>query len=408
MTYFATYLGSVASTEKTEVEAALRLSVFGDAPFTVKPLGNGRGGIMDAKYDDTTGYIFHLRAGPNSGALAGAIGIGTDEGLGGGLLISHKNASWGLNIVNNPGAGLGAYITGYAANPALQVDLYAAAGGIKLQPKTGAGFKDGVSNAGSTTFTSATAAFTAGDVGQVIAQLTSVGSSSPFGSIPLGTTISAVVDSQTVTLSQPAAVSGTGIRFRVGGRAVPASQPVLSLFDADGTTVRGAIQYGLFDWRTPMKVTSNATNSVALTAKGTSGQTADILNVLNSADGQLFRVQSTGRLIAAYSSFLSNAGKTDQPVMQLSGYAATLPVAQFSQETASGTGDFFQMLNFADQVVSRVNYGGYVMTRKTAAPASGDFSNAELTFWYDEANAKFKITAKNASGVLVSGEVALA
>ncbi|TCP87447.1 hypothetical protein C8J31_105309 [Rhizobium sp. PP-CC-2G-626] len=407
MTYFATYLGTASSTEKTEVEAALRLSVFGDTPFTLKPPGNGRGGIMDAKYDDTTGYIFHLRAGPNSGGLAGAIGIGTDEGLGGGLLISHKNASWGLNIVNNPGAGLGAYITGYTANPALQMDLYAGAGGIKLQPKTGAGFKDGVTNAGSTTFTSASATFTAGDVGQTIAQLTSVGASSPIGSIPASTTISAVVDGQTVTLSQAATASGTGIRFRVGGRAVPASQPVLSLFDADGTTLRGAILYGLFDWRTPVKVTNNATSIVALTAKGAAGQTADVLNILNSADAQLFRVQSSGRITAAYSSFFSNAGKTDQPVMQLAGYAATLPVAQFSQETSSGTGDFIQMLNFADQVVSRVNYGGYVMTRKTSAPAAVDVVNAELTFWYDEANAKFKITAKNAAGVLVSGEVAL-
>lgn len=408
MTYFATYLGSVTSTEKTEVEAALRLSVFGDAPFTVKPLGNGRNGVMDAKYDDTTGYIFHLRAGANSGAQTGAIGIGTDEGLGGGLLISHKNANWGLNIVNNPGAGLGAYLIGYASNPALQMDLYAGAGGIRLQAKTGAGFKDGVSNTGSTTFTSATAAFTAADVGQTIAQLTSVGASSPFGSIPAGTTISAVVDSQTVTLSQSAGASGTGIRFRVGGRAVAASQPVLSLFDADGTTLRGAIQYGLFDWRTPVKVTNNAPATVALTAKGASGQTADVLNILNSADAQLFRIQSTGRITAAYSSFFSNAGKTDQPAMQLSGYAATLPVAQFSQETASGTGDFFQMLNFSDQVLSRVNYGGYVMTRKTAAPAATDFVNTELTFWYDEANAKFRITAKNAAGALVSGEVALA
>ncbi len=408
MTYFATYLGNVASTEKTEVEDALRHSVFGDAPFIAKPSGHGRGGVMDARYDDATGYIFHLCAGPNSGALAGAIGIGTDEGAGGGLLISHKNASWGLNIVNNPGAGLGAYISGFAINPALQVDLYAGAGGVKLQARTGAGFKDGVSNAGSTTFTSATAAFTAADVGQAIAQLTSVGASSPFGSIPSGTTISAVVNSQTVTLSQAAGASGTGIRFRVGGRAVPASQPMLSLFDADGTTLRGSIQYGFFDWRTPVKVTGNASGTVALTAKGTSGQTADILAILNSADAQLFRVQASGRITAAYSSVFSNAGKTDQPAIQLSGYAAMLPVAQFSQETASGTGDFFQMLNFADQVVSRVNYGGYVMTRKTSAPAAGDLVNAELTFWYDEANAKFKITAKTAAGALVSGDVALA
>ena len=408
MTYFATYLGSVTSLEKTEVEAALRFSVFGDAPFTVKPLGHGRAGIMDARYDDTTGYIFHLRAGANSGAQTGAIGIGTDEGLGGGLLISHKNASWGMSIVNNPGAGIGAYITGYTANPALQMDLYSGAGGIRLQPKTGAGFRDGVSNAGSTTFTSPTAAFTAADVGQAITQLTSVGLSSPFGSIPAGATIAAVVDSQTVTLSQASTASGTGIRFRVAGRPVPANQPMLSLFDADGTNLRGAILYGFLDWRTPVRVTNNATTIVALTAKGTAGQTADIFNILNSADAPLFRVQSSGRVVSTYSSFFSNAGKTDQIAMQVSGYAPALPVAQFSQEHASGTGDFFQMLNFSDQIVGRVNYGGYVMTRKTAAPAAGDFVNAEMTVWYDEANAKFKITAKNAAGALVSGEVALA
>ncbi|WP_231814430.1 hypothetical protein [Rhizobium quercicola] len=57
--------------------------------------------------------------------------------------------------------------------------------------------------------------------------------------------------------------------------------------------------------------------------------------------------------------------------------------------------------------MSRVNYGGYMMTRKTTAPAAAGLVNGELTFWYDQENGKFKITAKTAAGVVVSGQVAL-
>ncbi|MCD7109649.1 hypothetical protein LRX75_11390 [Rhizobium sp. DKSPLA3] len=48
-----------------------------------------------------------------------------------------------------------------------------------------------------------------------------------------------------------------------------------------------------------------------------------------------------------------------------------------------------------------------MMTRKTTAPAAAGLVNGELTFWYDQENGKFKITAKTAAGVVVSGQVAL-
>ena len=411
MTYFATYLGSITSTEKTEVEAAMRLSVFGDASFTMKPNGNGRNGVLDAKHDDATGYLMHLRMGSNSGSGTFAIGIGTDEGSGGGLLISAKNGNAaGFQLAHNPGATIGAYLINYASQPALHIDNYGGGGGIKLQAKTGQGYADGVSTAASTTFTSATAAFTGADVGQTITQLTNVGSQAS-NCIVAGTTIAAVIDANTVTLSQAAGASSTGIRFRVGGRAMSNTQNFLRLVDVDGSTIRGAIQYNLFDWRTPMQVTNNTAASVAMVVKGAASQSADMFNVLDSAGTQLFRVQSTGRITAAYSSFLSNAGLTSQPAVGISSYSATLPGLQIAQENnSSPSGNLVELLDYANAITSRFDKDGYFMTRKTAAPADAQIANGEAAIWFDSANGagKLKIKAKTANGTVVAGEVALA
>jgi hypothetical protein len=73
-------------------------------------------------------------------------------------------------------------------------------------------FTDGSSTSGSTTFTSATANFTSADVGRSIVE------NDAKGAIPAGTSIAAVVSSTTITLSQNAAKTASGVSFRIPGR----------------------------------------------------------------------------------------------------------------------------------------------------------------------------------------------
>jgi len=71
-----------------------------------------------------------------------------------------------------------------------------------------ASFADGASTSGSPTYTSATANFTASDVGLTVSGM----------NIPYGTTILAVVDAATITLSQNATGTGTALTFIIRGR----------------------------------------------------------------------------------------------------------------------------------------------------------------------------------------------
>jgi hypothetical protein len=95
-------------------------------------------------------------------------------------------------------------------------------------------FSDGVSNS-TTTYTSATAAFTAADVGKGITGT----------NIPAGTVIASVSSATTVILSQAATASASGLSFSIAGRipATPGNRPaqitytpfVVDAFDACST-----------------------------------------------------------------------------------------------------------------------------------------------------------------------------
>jgi len=92
-----------------------------------------------------------------------------------------------------------------------------------------AGVADGVTTAGSTTVTSATAAFIASDVGRAISG----------GSIPANTTITAVGSGTSITISAAATVSAVGValvfgaQFRVSSAASTFTQGV------EGATISG-------------------------------------------------------------------------------------------------------------------------------------------------------------------------
>ncbi|HET6572271.1 MAG TPA: hypothetical protein VFG68_01625, partial [Fimbriiglobus sp.] len=85
--------------------------------------------------------------------------------------------------------------------------------------------------------------------------------------------------------------------------------------------------------------------------------------------------------------------------------AANVPLV--SRGKASQTANLQEWQDSSANVLATVSENGYFTTRRTTAPADAELANGELTFWYDEANAKFKIKAKNNSGAVVTGEVAL-
>jgi hypothetical protein len=202
-----------------------------------KPLGDGFGGVKDLSNDDVVGFLFHLHTGPNSGGSAAAIGVGTDDGAGTGVLVSHKNAGVGVRVVHNPSAsGNGLGVTGYAKNafPA-RFDNYVGALGVAIATMPGEGFTGGqvlASNLQRLIVPGAN--FTGADVGLTVSQTTSTGRriNGVVDSIviPAGTTIASVIDSQTVQLSQPASGPVEGANVFVG-RPMIAGQNLLRFFD---------------------------------------------------------------------------------------------------------------------------------------------------------------------------------
>lgn len=88
-------------------------------------------------------------------------------------------------------------------------------------------FNDGSSTSGSTTFTSATANFTTADVGRSIVE------NDAKGAVAAGTTIAAVTNSTTVTLSQNAAKTASSVSFRIPGRGA----------FSDGSATSGSVTF---------------------------------------------------------------------------------------------------------------------------------------------------------------------
>lgn len=222
--------GTDAITGTKNFQGLLTWRKADDTQLPVKLLGDGKAGVFDIEHDDTTGYLFHLHAGATSGAGTAMIGIGTDAGSGGGIIVSVKAAGPGMTMAHNPSAtGAGLSILGYsAANFPLRVDQYVGAKPTIFVALTGAGFGDGVATNGSTTFTSATAAFVVGDVGASITQLTATPSSPTV--IPAGTTIASFTNGTTVELSQAATGAATGLNFLVAGRSIGATTPTITQY----------------------------------------------------------------------------------------------------------------------------------------------------------------------------------
>ena len=192
-------------------------------PAPMRTAGDGLTARRWWQHSGTSGYLDHLTAGAGSGGYLA--GYGTDYGAAGGIYVSAKNAGIGVAIQTHASASnMGLRVTAFnkTSYPA-HLDLYKGALPWRIAKVKGEAYADGVAN-GTATFTSATAAFTAGDIGKTLTQTTSRDEGMV---IPAGATIAAVGSATSVTLSAPATGTGTAINFLVAGR-VPLSTEVLT------------------------------------------------------------------------------------------------------------------------------------------------------------------------------------
>lgn len=350
-------------------------------------------GTIDWVQDGTSGYLLHLTSGVNSASGTYAIGIGTDQGLGGGILLSVKSANGtGLRIITDPAAGFGSWISGYGSNPTIYGQMYVGAGGLRMDAAAGAGFSDGVTN-GTTTFTSATATFVPGDVGATLEILH--GSLGQFYTPFAGSAqvvISGYVDAQTVTLATAASASYTGLRFKVTGRIPATSQALISGRDTDSTTVLYSLGRGEHF------------------LSGAVGQTNSIFKVFKGGNGTAaLEVDSTGKAFSRFAADLTNAGQTGQIAANVRTYG-TGTVALQVQGVAAQTADQVRIVDSGGTIQSRFNKAGAFMTRVTTIPADADLSAGEMSIWFDSTNgaSKLMVKAKQADGTVKTASVALA
>jgi hypothetical protein len=378
-------------------------AVTDGTPRLVKDTGDTRAGVLDWEFGAAAaGYLFHLRAGVNSTVDEYALGIGTDNGHGGGMLVSHKNDGVGYRLDQQPGSGMGFFSSNHSSNPYAYTDIYAG-GGEMIALKNGRGYADGVATAGSTTFTSATAAFTSADIGSTL----STTQPTPTA-LPAGVTIVSVESATSVTLSAAPTVSKTGVRFIINTRAPLSLQNILRIFDTDGTTLLYQITKGAYTFAAPM--TARDANTLGLDLRGTTGQAVDIFRVRTPDQIDVVRVDKDGIFRSSKKTSITNAADITQPVLTVQNYGTSsnaVGITLYSNPAADG-------LRIIDQsgntILGRVNKGGYFMTRLNAAPADADVATGELAWWFDATNgaAKLMIKAKQADGTVKTGSVTLA
>ena len=184
-------------------------------------------------YDAASGAAWDVRKRGNSRLLhlvnndpdssGDMIAIGNDAGTGSSILLANKAAGAGLLVGNHPSASApGISITNYSksANSGTRIAQMDGASSIKFIANNGQGFPDAVTTLGSTTLTCATAAFTAADIGSVIMSTTSIDGMG----LDIATTITAVANATTVTLSKPAISTSSKVNIVVYGRAYSTTQ----------------------------------------------------------------------------------------------------------------------------------------------------------------------------------------
>lgn len=381
-------------------------------PTLVKGLGDSRAGVLDWEFGaGAPGYLLHFRAGTNSVSTEYAFAVGTDAGSGGGYLASLKNANGvGFRVDQHPGAGVGISTTNKGPNPAQYTDLYVGGGGEMVGIKSGAGFSDGVVTGTTAQLTSASAAFVSGDIGATVTAEVPTATAFATAASPGNTVLTiTAVSAGVATLSGTPNAARTGIRFTLSGRLPATSQPIYRVFDTDsGSALLYDFRKGYAKIAVPFIAMDAAT--VPLIAKGAASQTADLFQVQDSGGIQHVKVTNLGKLFSAYSTQLNNAADATQTVAVVRNYGTTsgAPSLVVYQNVAADMQRW--ITNDGNTILSRVNKNGVYMTQVSTVPADADLVTGELALWFDKTAgaAKLMIKAKNASGTVVTGSVALA
>jgi len=263
-------------------------------PRLMKNPGDSRAGLIDWEFNaGQAGYLFHLRAGVSSSTDEYALGIGLDGGSGGGILISQKTSGGtGINLGQWPGTGVGILASNRSSIPIMNTEIYAGAGGVIYSLKSGYGRSDGVLTAGSPIMTSATANFTSADIGRTITT-----TQPKPNDLPAGTTIVSVESTTSVTLSQNATATRTGVRFMISGRTAAATQTLLRFYDTDTTNDLFAIRQGSI--MTMLPFLGKDAGSTVLRVNGQTGQVADLQSWRDVNTTKLSRINKDGRIMSS-------------------------------------------------------------------------------------------------------------
>lgn len=81
------------------------------------------------------------------------------------------------------------------------------------------------------------------------------------------------------------------------------------------------------------------------------------------------------------------------------------PVLKAQNQNATSTGDIVQFIGVGQSAISsRIDRNGYIMTRKTSAPADSDLANGEAAIWFDPtpSTGGFRVKGKLTDGTIVN------
>ena len=219
------------------------------------------------------------------------------------------------------------------------------------------------------------------------------------------------------TMSNPAAVSGTGLggaqlRFMVYGlnrTPVAGAQQYLGLYDTDGVTPLFQLLYGSMALRYPTIMHGKLPTDVPLSVISVAGQTADLLDVGQTLGGAYaLRVTAGNNVATNFGLLATNAAGLDRIAAQFQTYAAGFHAVQITG-VASQTADQLHIQDNSLVAQSRFNKNGVLITR-AGVLANADLNNGEvgISFAATASGAQaLTLICKDTAGGVHTGTVAM-
>ncbi len=155
-----------------------------------------------------------------------------------------------------------------------------------------------------------------------------------------------------------------------------------------------------------MNLIAQATTQKPLVIKGAASQSADLLELQNSAGGELVRFNNTGALALTGANYEAIPSLTRLYAKPQADTEQGIIVRAFSGSFATNLQSWQDSTGNA---LTRINKSGAIGTQVHSAPADADIGAGELFFWFDQTNgaAKVMFKAKQADGTVRTGQVAL-